>query len=127
MTIVSQVSNIYRYDGTLLDLLDGAFLSVGLLNDTTSPISGTFRDDNGRLTQADDGTATFTPTGGSASPINYVGSGTMSTLELFGSGVSSKPVAVFEIDGQVYLYAPDGLPLLSLLLMSFDVDRKSVV
>lgn len=125
MTIVSQATNIYRYDGTLLDLINGALLSVGLLNDTGSPISGTFRDDDGTLTQADDGTATFTPTGGTTSTINYIGSGTMSTLEIFGSGISTKPVAVFQIDGQIYLYAPEGLPLLSLLLMSFNVSADA--
>ena len=125
MRIVSPATRIYQYNGALLDLLDGSLLSVGLLNNTSSPLGGTFQDNDGVLTQADDGTATFALTGGSAKTINYIGAGTISTLNLLGTEVSSKPVAVFEVDGQIYLYAPDGLPLLSLLFMSFSVSESA--
>lgn len=125
MRIISPAANVYRYNGTLLDLLDGSLLPVGLLNDTSAPISGTFQDNDGVLTQGDDGTATFTPAGGSASAIDYIGAGTISTLDVLGLSVSSKPVGVFQIGTQIYLYAPEGLPLLSLLLMSFDVSPSA--
>ncbi|GGE27976.1 Hemolysin-type calcium-binding repeat-containing protein [Gemmobacter megaterium] len=125
MRIISPATNIYRYDGSLSNLLNGSLLSASLINDTSSPITGFFQDGNGILSQSDDGVATFTPTGGVPNAIDYIGAGTVAIASLLGIELDSRPVAVFEMNGQIYLYATSGLPILSGLLISFDISETA--
>lgn len=123
MTITSNVTNIYAFDGSLVELSAGGLLDAGLINVAGGPNDGSFVDNNGQLTQDDDGRTTFAfASGGGSQPIDYLGSGTISTATLLGIPLFSRPVAAFQIGGQIYLYAPDGLPLLSGVLVSLDID-----
>ena len=122
VSVTSTVTGIYAYSGTVASLYAGGLLSIGLLNGTSASDPGTFVDNNGQLSQSDDGLTTFSLNGGAAQPIDYLGSGTVATVGFLGIQLGSKPVAVFSVGGQIYLYAPQGLPLLSALSMSFSID-----
>ncbi|SEM77026.1 Hemolysin-type calcium-binding repeat-containing protein [Loktanella fryxellensis] len=122
MSVVSSVSNIYVYNGALATLFSGSPLNVSLLNGTSGPSPGQFVDNNGQLSPSDTGQTTFLWNGGAAQTIDYLGSGTIAGIGLFGIQIGSRPVAVFSSGGQTYLYAPQGLPLLSALTMSFSID-----
>ena len=122
MAITSPVSGIYLYNGTVASLYAGSLVSISLLNSTSSALPGQFVDNNGQLSPADDGLTTFSLNGGPAQAIDYLGSGTVATIGFLGIQIGSKPVAAFAIGAQIYLYAPQGLPLLSALSMSFSID-----
>ena len=122
MTIEANVTNIFAFDGSALDIATGGLLNASLINTAGGAQNGSFSDNNGQLTQDDNLRTTFSLNGGSASEITYLGSGTIQTLTLLGIPLDSRTVAVFEVGGQIYLVAPDGLPLLSGLLISFDID-----
>ncbi|AZB57978.1 calcium-binding protein (plasmid) [Cereibacter sphaeroides] len=123
MAVTTQVGNVYRFDGTLADIGLGGILDASLINVGSGPLQGTFTDNNGQLTQQDDQQATFAPDGEQPQGIDYYGAGTVSLLSLPGlPPIGSRPVMVFVVDGQTYLHAPQGLPPLSGLLVSFDVD-----
>lgn len=123
MTVISNVSNIYEFNGTILDIQTGGLLNAGLINTTDGPVTGTFEDNNGQLTLDDNSLATtFGLTGNPQESATYIGSGTMQTATLLGIPLLSVPVSVFQIGTQIYLYAPNGLPLLSGLLIDFDID-----
>ncbi|NEX44805.1 Hint domain-containing protein [Pseudotabrizicola algicola] len=125
MSVTSTVSGIYEYNGSLASIGLGSILDTSLLNVGGGPLAGTFVDNNGQLSQADDGQTTFALTGGSAGQIDYLGSGTISALGFLGIKVDPRPVAVFVVNGQIYFYAPQGLPLLSGLTFSLDVDANA--
>ncbi|WP_158589871.1 calcium-binding protein [Gemmobacter lutimaris] len=125
MTITSNVTNIYAFDGTLLDITTGGIISASLINVSGGPNSGSFIDNNGQLTTDDNGITTFALGGGSGAAITYLGSGTIQTLTLLGIPLLSRPVAAFQVGGQIYLYAPDGLPLLSGVLVDLTIDADA--
>ena len=125
MTLSVAVSNVYAYSGSLLDLYAGSLLGASILNGGSGALSGTFTDNNGVLSQQDDFLTSFTFPSGTPQPIDYLGAGTVSTISLFGIALDTRPVAVFSIGGQVYLYAPQGLPLLSGLSLSFNVSSTA--
>lgn len=125
MSVISNVDGIYLYSGTLASLDLGGLLSASLLNGTGGAQSGTFVDNNGQLSQADDGKTTFALNGGIAAPINYIGSGTVSTLGLLGIKLDPRPVAIFESGGQVFFYAPNDLPILSAITFSLDINPNA--
>lgn len=119
------VSNVYRYDGSLASLNLGGLLDANLLNFGTEQ-SGVFSDDDGRLDSSDDGTTNFAFDGtGTSGPITYLGSGEIYTLGLLGIRVDPRPVAAFQVDGEIYLYAPEGLPLLSAVTFGLDIDPNA--
>lgn len=122
MTLISNVNGIYAYNGSLASIGLGGLLNTSLLNLTGGPKTGTFVDNNATLSQSDDFKTTFALSGGSAAPIDYIGSGTISTLGILGIKIDPRPVAVFVSNGQTYFYAPNGLPLLSSLKFSLDIN-----
>ena len=121
----SDVTNIYAYDGSLASIYAGGLLSSSLINSGSGAYSGTFDDNNGQLSAEDSGSATFTFDGGGGGTIEYLGSGTVATISLLGVPIDERPVAMFSIGGQIYLYAPDGLPLLSGVSITFNVDANA--
>lgn len=118
MAVVSNVTNIYRLDISVLALQAGGILNVNVLNFGSGPIPGQFVDNNGQLSQADDGVTTLSLNGGPAQPIDYLGSGTATTL----LGLFPRSIAVFAVGSDVYIYAPDGLPPLSGLAITLNVN-----
>ncbi len=119
------VSNVYRYDGSVASLNLGSLLDTNLLNFGTEQ-SGVFSDDDGQLDNSDSGTTTFSFDGtGTSEPITYLGSGEIYTLGLLGLRVDPRPVAAFQVEGETYLYAPEGLPLLSGVTFGIDIDANA--
>jgi hypothetical protein len=109
---------------------EGALLTTQLLSpDTTivlgdfgSPVTQTLTDDDGWLSGADDGVATF---GGD--PITYIGSGTATPgVDVGGIIVplgTAADVVAFEAGGQIYFHYPDGPPnLLSAVAVVINLD-----
>ncbi|SEO27313.1 Ca2+-binding protein, RTX toxin-related [Pseudorhodobacter antarcticus] len=127
MPITSNVSNIYLYNGTLVGLLNGSPVSTNILNSVGGTGGGVFNDDNFQLSQSDDGVTTFTLNGGLPYPIDYIGGGSVQLLDVFGSTPLTRPVAAFEANGQIYLYAPSGLPPLSGFSIDFDIDPNTKI
>lgn len=125
MSVTSNVGNIYLYNGSLASLGLGGLLSSSLINTGSGAQSGTFVDNNGQLSQSDDGTTTFSLNGGTPVPIDFIGSGEVSTIGLLGLTLFSRPVAAFVANGQIYLYAPQGLPPLSGVSITFDLDPNA--
>ena len=116
------ISNVYKYDGSLASLNLGALLDTNLLN-LGSEQSGVFTDDDGQIDLGDSGTTTFSFDGsGTTSPINYLGSGEIYTLGLLGLRVDPRPVIAFEVEGDIYFYAEEGLPILSGVSFGIDID-----
>lgn len=116
------ISNVYRYDGSLASLNLGGLLDTNLLN-VGGEQSGTFSDNDGQLDSSDDGVTTFAFDGeASGSAITYLGTGEIYTLSLLGLRVDPRPVTVFEVNGEIYFYAEDGLPLLSGASFGIDID-----
>lgn len=122
MAVSSTVGNIYMYNGTLAALQAGSVLNVGLLNALDPTVSATFIDNNGILDGNDDGITTVSFQGGPEYVIGYIGSGTAALIAALGLRLFSRPVMAFEIAGQVFLHFPNGLPPLSGLAISFDID-----
>lgn len=95
-----------------------------VLNDFGPRETGTLSDDDGVLSDQDDGLSTF-----NGHPINYLGSGTATPgVDLAGATVplgASKSVIVFEANGSIYFHFPDGEPNL-LGAVALVVDIKPV-
>lgn len=125
MSVTSNVSGVYAYNGSLASLGLGSVLNVNVANFGSTSSPGQFIDNNGQLTQSDDGVTTFSLNGGPPQPIDYIGSGTVATLGVFGIRVDPRPVAFFSVDGQIYFYAPEGMPILSGLLLSVDINPNA--
>ena len=124
MTITSNVTGIYEYYGSLATIQAGGLLNTSLLNGSGGSQTGTFVDNNGQLSQADDFITTFSLNGGTAQVIDYIGSGTISTIGLLGIKLDPRPVAIFSVDGQIYFYTPNGLPVLSGVSISLDINQN---
>lgn len=122
MSVTSTIGNVYLFTGSLVSLQTGGLLDVSVLNSAGSANSATFVDDDGRLTQADDGDATVSINGAAPVAIDYLGAGSVSTATLLGIPLLAKPMMAFQADGAIYLHFPDGLPPLSGLLISFNLD-----
>lgn len=118
-------TDFYRYDGSVASL-DSGLLSTSLLNSGASVGSATLSDPNGFLSATDDTGATFT-LAGVTGPVEFIGTGTISTLGFLGVKLDPRPVAVFSVNGQIYFYAPNGLPLLSGLSVSFDIYHSGTL
>lgn len=113
-------NQFYAYNGSVLNLYSG-LLNTSLLNGGSSVGTATLQDPNGFLSQTDDTGATFT-LNGTTGPVEFLGTGTVSTLSLLGIKLDPRPVAAFSVNGQIYLYAPQGLPLLSGVSIAFDIN-----
>lgn len=122
MAVSSTLGNVYQYTGSLAALGLGTVLNASVVNTGSGPLSATIIDDNGTLTQADDGASTASISGGAAQPIDYIGAGTASVTTLVGLELFAVPVMAFSAGGSTYLHFPDGLPPLSGLLISFNVN-----
>lgn len=122
MAVSSTVGNVYLFTGSLASLQAGASLNVSLLNTGSGAMGGVFVDDDGTLNQSSDGVSTFAIGGGPAMPIDYLGAGTASTVTLLGLKVFPKPAVAFIAGGQVYVHFPAGLPPLSGVAISFDLN-----
>lgn len=124
MPVIVSSQNFYAYNGSLVDLYAGGLVGVSILNGTSGRATGTITDNNGTLSQSDDGATTFT-IHGVTQPIDYLGAGTAATIGLLGIKIDPRPVAVFSAGGQTYIYAPEGLPLLTGLITSFDINKTA--
>ncbi len=97
------------YNGSLasVDLLSGS--QTLLLSSFGGTTTGTFTDDDNSFGVSDSGTATF-----NGEPVNYIGSGTAQPgVEVLGIVIplgTAVDVVVFEVDGQIYFYYPEGEP-----------------
>ena len=128
MTVTSNVTGIYAYSGSVAGInLGGAILNTSLLNLGSGSQSGTFVDNNGLLSQADDGRTTFSLNGGAPVVVDYIGGGTISAISLLGLELDPRPVGVFAVNGQVYFYAPQGLPILSGLTFSLNISSTTAI
>lgn len=110
---VNAVDSLYPYDGDIISLLGLSVLPV-----IGDPVSGVITDDDGILDSTGDTTVAID--GGPEQEMNYIGSG-------FASGLlDSRDIMAFSVgsgeDEQIYLYAPDGWPLLGGVAMGFDID-----
>lgn len=116
----------YAYNDSFLSLT-GTLVQALVLNDLSSSGAVTFEDNDGTL-QPDE-SFTVIDASGSAQTATYLGSGTAYTLglNLFGIEVrlNEKPVMAYEIGGQVYLYTPEGLPILSGIITYFEIDANA--
>ncbi len=122
MSLTTIANNtIHVYSGSLTNLYAGSILGVSVLNGTSAGIDGVFVDNNGQLTTTDT-TTTVAINGGATQSLTYLGSGTVSMISILGIKLDARPVAIFSAGGQTYLYAPEGLPLVSGLSISFDIN-----
>jgi len=109
---VAANGSIYAYNGSLAQLL-----GLTVLPSLGAPQSGIITDDNGILNSS--GETTVSIGGGAPQAITFVGAGSVLGL------VSSTPVAAFTIGSQVYLYLPQGLPLLGGVAASFSINPNA--
>ena len=118
---------VFEYNGSLLSLTAGSLLNTNILSGGSGPLQAEIRDNDGFLSQGDDGVSSLTLANGDVveGAIDYIGSGTMATIGLLGIQLDSRPVAAFSVDGQIYLIAPNGFPLLSGLSIAFDIDPNA--
>lgn len=118
---------VYEYDGSLASITAGGVVDSNLINVGGGGLPGTIMDKDGFLSQSDDGVSTFSLDDGSVvdQPIDYIGAGTVSLINLLGIPIDTRDVAVFSANGQIYLIAPQGLPLLSGVSISFDIDANA--
>ncbi|WP_068305216.1 Hint domain-containing protein [Pararhodobacter sp. CCB-MM2] len=121
----STTGSVYAYDGSLVDLYAGGLVGSSLINTFFGALDATFADNNGQLTADDLGSASVSLDGAAATDMTYLGSGTISTISLLGITVDSREVMAFETQGQLYLYLPEGLPLLSSVSVSFNIDPSA--
>lgn len=122
MPMEATVGNIYRYTGSLLGLHSGALLNTNVLTALGSATFATFVDDDARLDQNSDGISTVSINNGPVHTIDYIGAGSASLVTALGLTLFSRPVMAFIANGQIYLHFPNGLPPLSLLSISFNID-----
>lgn len=94
---------VYEYNGSLASLTAGALLDASLINTGSGPLPATIQDQDGVLSQSDDGVARFSLVDGAVqdAPIDYIGSGTMATIDLLGFAIDTRPVTAFAVNGQV--------------------------
>lgn len=125
--VVSELGNtIYAYNGSLIGLQTGGILDVNLVNfGSDSAMSGTMRTEGGVLNSANEGTASFSLNGGDWHSVDFLGAGTMQTLKLLFIPVLAVPAMAFAVDGQVYLYLPNGPALLSGVASSFSLSATT--
>lgn len=101
--------SVTPYNGSLLggQLLSGPRTII--LNAFGGSTAGTVTDNNGILSDADDGLSTF-----NGQPLNYIGSGTVQPgVNVLGAVIGlgpTKPVVVFEAGGKIYFHYPSGPP-----------------
>ena len=115
---------VYAYNGSLASLSAGSLIDTNLLN-TGSQDSGSIQDDDGTLDSSDSGNATVFLDAGGSGTINYLGAGDIYTIGLLGVQVDPRPVAAFELNGQIYFYTPNGLPLLSSASFGISIDPNA--
>ncbi|MEY8882120.1 Hint domain-containing protein [Donghicola sp. XS_ASV15] len=128
------LNGLYEYSGSLASLgLDGSGIvstNTSLLNGFDDPLTGSISDDDGTLTSSDTGN-TFTFEGGVEQSVTYLGGGQMAllaiTLPIIGTTVLVDPVdvAILEIDGKIYFYAPEGPSFLNSVAFSLDVSADA--
>lgn len=118
---------VFEYNGSILGLNGGGLVSTNLFNFGSGGKAATITDDNGILNAEDTRTSLFTLADGTVvdGPIEFIGAGTMSTIGLLGIEIDQRPVAAFSVNGQIYLIAPDGFPLLSGVSLSFNLDANA--
>ena len=122
-----ELGNIYEYDGSIASLYAGALLDTNLLNFGSGPGSATISDDDGTLDTTDTGVTQIYFDSFLQDSITYLGAGDIYTIGVLGLRVDPRPVAAFEFNGQVYLYAPEGLPLLSAVSFGVDIDVNATI
>jgi hypothetical protein len=118
----SQEITVVPYNGSLLaaNLLSSQQTLV--LNGFGGDQTGALQDNDGTLSNLDDGVSTF-----NGQPVNYIGSGTVTPgVNVLGLTVplgASVPVVVFEAGGQIYFHYPEGEPnLLGAVAVVIDIN-----
>lgn len=114
------------YDGSLASLNIGGLINQSVLNDLDPAVTGTINDDDGSLDSGDSGTATFTLSGsGTAETLTYIGGGNISLIGIGGVKLFPRPISIFEAGGQLYFYLPNGLPPLTGVTFSIDINANT--
>lgn len=121
MTLTSTLGNVYRFNGSLLQLQTGGLLNFSLVNAAEGGHVAQFFDNDGTLRQSNNRVTTVRIDSGPEQPVDYLGAGTVSTLSLLGIPLFPHPMMAFAVDDGIYLYFPSGLPPLSGLLVNFDI------
>lgn len=118
---------VYDCNGSLTRQTGGGPIDANLLIVESGRPSATIWDDDKILNQSDDDTSRFSRNNGSVTgqSIDNMGSGGMSTVSLLGITLDTRPVAALSVNGQIYLIAPEGFPLLSGLSISCDIDPNA--
>ncbi|NUB46616.1 Hint domain-containing protein [Fertoebacter nigrum] len=101
--------SVTPYNGSLIGAQLLSAQRTLVLNNFGSSFSGTLTDNDGTLSDADDGLSSF-----NGASLNYIGSGTVQPgVNVLGVTVPlgvAKPVVVFEAGGQIYFHFPQGPP-----------------
>jgi hypothetical protein len=113
---LTATDSLYAYNGSLASLL-----GIDVLFSVQPGVSGEFTDDNGVLTSGE--VSTVSIEGGADEAMTYIGTGTASGL------VSSTNIMAFSVgagaSSQIYIYAPDGFPLLGGVVVSLNIDSSA--
>lgn len=113
---LTATDSLYAYNGTLASLL-----GLDVLFSVQPGVSGEFTDDNGVLTPGE--VSTVSIEGGADEAMTYIGTGTATGL------LSSTNIMAFSVGAgafsQIYIYAPDGFPLLGGVVVSLNIDSSA--
>lgn len=92
------------------------------LNSEIGCLSTTIQDDEEVLNQGDNFTSHFSLNGGALvnQPTDYIGSGAMSMISLFGGALDTRLATALWGNGHIYFVKLNGCPLLSGFSISFD-------
>ncbi|MFD0860144.1 Hint domain-containing protein [Roseovarius aquimarinus] len=118
-------ATFYAYGGSAEDLEDG--LETRLLSGASGPIPGVITDTDGVVTNDEEPPATLALDGAPPEDVAFLGSGTAFILGFLGIQLFPRDISVFQsLDtGQLYIYAPDGLPPLSGVSLQLSIDPNA--
>ena len=117
-------NQFYRLDFSLLGADLGGLTNLNVANDLDQ-VSGTINDQNGVISSGAEANATFTQDGGEPTELTFLGAGTISLVSFLGIELFPREVMLFEAGGEVFLFAPDGLPPLSSTQFSLNLDANA--
>ncbi|SEN15022.1 Hint domain-containing protein [Loktanella fryxellensis] len=113
--------SVRPYDGTFASLNLGGLINQSVLNGIRPSTGATITDDDGIL--GPDGTATFRLNDTDPpEAVTYIGSGTVSLVGALGIRLFPRDITIFQAGDQIYFYLPEGLPPLSTVTLSIEID-----
>lgn len=120
------LETVYEYNGSRASLMDGGLLNSSLIDWHAGGLLALIETPDKILSQAADGLCRFSLRNGSVrhQPLDYIGSGRISAVSRRGRPLCTRAVTAFAVNGQIYLIAARGLPPLSGMSITFDVDAN---